>query len=245
MKKLSIAVLLFAAACASTQGGTDSMPAPLTPAPDPRVAELQTQLTELLERIDVLNDRLAKMEESAATVATPATPSIADTAPGGEVRFSPPSMQAAVQREPLATSSSATTAAAPAQRAIVGANIAEDYRQAIMLVGRNRQADARRAFQAVYEADPNGDLADNALFWIGETYFAAKDYTNAVRYYMRVVSDYSSQNKAPDALFKTAIAQERTGDLALARRTLQQVIERYPYSTPASSAKAELERIKY
>jgi tol-pal system protein YbgF len=250
MKKLSIAVLLFAAACASTPGGTDPMPAPVTPAPDPRVADLQTQLTELLERIDVLNDRIAKMEESAATVAPSVAPSTgADRFSSGAEGFSPPASQAVVQHEPLTTSNPATTSAAsappPPQRAIVGANIAEDYRQAIMLVGRNRQADARRAFEAVYDADPNGDLADNALFWIGETYFAAKDYTSAVRYYMRVVSDYSSQNKAPDALFKTAIAQERTGDLALARRTLQQVIERYPYSTPASSAKAELERIKY
>jgi hypothetical protein len=29
------------------------------------------------------------------------------------------------------------------------------------------------------------------------------------------------------------------------RRTLQQVIDRYPYSSSASSAKAELERIKF
>jgi TolA-binding protein len=42
-----------------------------------------------------------------------------------------------------------------------------------------------------------------------------------------------------------AMTQERTGDLALARRTLQQVIERYPYSSTASTAKAELERIRY
>jgi tol-pal system protein YbgF len=97
----------------------------------------------------------------------------------------------------------------------------------------------------VYESDQQGDLADNALFWIGETYFAAKDYVNAMRFYARVTTDYADQNKAPDAMFKTALAQERTGDLALARRTLQQVIERYPYSSSASTAKQELQRIKY
>ena len=154
-------------------------------------------------------------------------------------------MAAAIRPAAPRAAAPVPAAAQQPQRAIVGANLAEEYRQAIMLVGRNRQSDARRVFENVYEADPNGDLADNALFWIGETYFSAKDYTNAVRYYMRVVNDYSTQNKAPDALFKTAVAQERTGDLALARRTLQQVIERYPYSTPAASAKAELERTKY
>lgn len=222
------------------------MPAPVTPAPDPRVAELQTQLTELLERIDVLNERIARMEEGAVVYAPAASVPAPVEAPREVAASRAPARDEpapAVRATP--PQRSVPAAGGTPQRAIVGANIAEDYRQAIMLVGRNRQNDARRAFEAVYAADPNGDLADNALFWIGETYFAAKDYTNAVRYYTRVVSDYSNQNKAPDALFKTAIAQERTGDLALARRTLQQVIERYPYSTPASSAKAELERIKY
>lgn len=236
MKVLSIAFLLVAAGCASTQSGPDPMLAPVTAAPDPRVAELQTQLTELLERIDVLNDRIARMEE-----AVPGPPTVATVASEPLLM---PRMMAPVEARQAEPAPRREEPGSP-QRAVVGANIAEEYRQAIMMVGRNRQAEARRAFEAVYEADPNGDLADNALFWIGETYFSARDYTNAVRYYTRVVNDYSSQNKAPDALFKTAIAQERTGDLALARRTLQQVIERYPYSTPASSAKAELERIKY
>ena len=240
MKQLIVSAALLAAACASTTG-TEPISAPVQAA-DPRVAELQTQLTELLERIDVLNDRIARFEENAVA---PAPAAVAAPAPQPR-----PQQQPAVASAPVSTGSATVAPARPAtsappQRAVLGAEIADSYRQAIMLVGRNRHAEARAAFEGVFEADPNGDLADNALFWIGETYFAAKDYTNAVRYYMRVVNDYATQNKAPDALFKTALAQERAGDLVLARRTLQQVIERYPYSSPASSAKAELERIKF
>ena len=66
-----------------------------------------------------------------------------------------------------------------------------------------------------------------------------------MRYYRRVTTEFGDQNKAPDALLKTALAIERTGDLALARKTLQEVIDRYPYSTPAASAKQELKRIKF
>jgi tol-pal system protein YbgF len=211
-------VLFLGAACASSPvDEPEMMPAPQTAAPDPRIAEMQTQLTELLERIDVLNQRIAQLEESRVAEVAAAPVRAAQPAP-------PP---------------------AQPQTALVGAQIAENYRQAIMLFGRGKNAEARRGFEGVYEADTSGDLADNALFWIGETYFAAKDYTNAVRYYQRVVSDYATENKAPDALFKIAMAQERTGDLALARRTLQQVIERFPYSSTASSAKAELERIRF
>lgn len=235
MKQLVVAAaVVFLAACASSSPDDAVTTMPSTPvstaapASDTRLAEMQTQLTELLERIDVLNDRIARLEEGPPPAPAPAT--VAQQAAPAPVETQAPAP---------------VSAPAPVQRAVVGAQIAESYRQAIMLVGGGKQAEARKAFEGVYEADPNGDLADNALFWIGETYFTQKDYTNAVRYYNRVVSDYSTQNKAPDALFKIAIAQERTGDLALARRTLQQVIERYPYSSPANSAKAELERIKF
>ena len=233
MKKLCVAAALFASACASSPAEPDVTPMPAAAVADSRVGELQTQLTELLERIDVLNDRIARLEEGGAAqpvVAAPAAPATARP-------VTPPRT---TERRPASP-----TPGQPQQRAVLGAQIAEQYREAVTLFGRSRYADARRAFQAVYDADMNGDLADNALYWIGETYFATQDYTNAVRFYTRVVNDYPSQNKAPDALYKTAVVQVRTGDLALARRSLQQVIERYPYSSSASSAKAELERIKF
>lgn len=241
MKQLAAAVLLLTVGCASTDdGGFDAIPPPPPAASvaadqqarsEQRIAELQTQLTELLERLDVMGHRIAQLEEASVEEAPAAAPQVATP-----------------RRQPVLAPAQATPAQAapqPTQRALVGAKLAEDYRQAIILFGRGRHADARRGFQEVFESEPAGDLADNALFWIGETYFAAGDFTNALRFYARVVNDFSDQNKAPDALFKTALAQARTGDLALARRTLQQVIERYPYSSTASSAKAELERIRY
>jgi tol-pal system protein YbgF len=243
MKKLAVLAVMLFAACASTDDGGPEpvfVPQPVAdPALTQNVAVLQTQLTELLERLDVLNSRLAKVEEQAtAPLVRPREDSVMPVQPR-------------ILREPAATTSQTPEARRPAatqeppQRALVGAELAEDYREAIMLFGRGRHTDARRGFQAVFDSEPEGDLADNALFWIGETYFAAGDLNNAVRYYTRVVNEFSDQNKAPDALFKTALAQAKTGDLALARRTLQQVIERYPYSSTASSAKAELQRIKF
>jgi tol-pal system protein YbgF len=241
MKKFAVLALMLSAACTST---VDDAPEPVMtpqvvtdPALTQNVNALQTQLTELLERLDVMNSRLAQVETGAVAAPAPAV-----------VAASPQSV-AAPRSNAANETTAAPQAAAPQetqpQRAVVGAQLAEEYRQAIMLFGRGRHAEARRGFEAVLASDPSGDLADNALFWIGETYFAAGDLNSAVRYYTRVVNEFSDQNKAPDALFKTALAQAKTGDLALARRTLQQVIERYPYSSTASSAKAELQRIKY
>jgi len=244
MKKLVAVVLMLSIACASTDDAPAPVSVPQAAAPDPRIGELQTAMTELLDRLDVMNSRLARLEEggmvAAAAVSVPASAAVAETRtePRSEPVYEAPAVSATqaqpVQQQPQQV-----------QRALVGAKLAEDYRQAIMLFGRGKHAEARRAFQAVFDSESAGDLADNALFWIGETYFATADYTNAVRFYQRVVNEFSDQNKAPDSMFKIALAQARTGDLALARRTLEQVIERYPYSSTASSAKAELQRIRF
>ena len=123
--------------------------------------------------------------------------------------------------------------------------LADDYRNALMLYGRGKFDDARRAFQQVFDQDPAGDLADNSLYWIGETYFAAGNYSEAMKYYKRVTVEFAEQNKAPDALFKIALSFEKTSDLGMAKQTLEEVIRRYPYSSAAASSKLELKRIKY
>jgi tol-pal system protein YbgF len=252
MRQLAASVLfVLAVGCASAdgpfgQGRREPLP-PVTPPPDPRIAELQISLTELLERIDVLNERMTRLENGLAALTTPVPAPVSP--PASEDAAAPAAaspMAEAVRPQPAApVVTKELPPSPPSQPALASAKLADDYRQAIILFGRGQHADARRAFQEVFEADTNGDLADNALFWIGETYLAAKDYTNAVRYYQRVVNDYAEENKAPDALLKIALAQERTGDLDLARQTLQRVIERYPYSSTASTAKAELRRLRY
>jgi tol-pal system protein YbgF len=212
-------------ACSSSRSKDDlpstiPPPQPVSQSTDARLAELQTSMTELLERLDVLNARIAKLESGGGQAPSPVP------APVPQAGLPAPHRETTSQ--PLQT-----------------AQIADNYRKALMLYGQARYADARGAFQEVFSADPNGQLADNALFWIGETYFAAADYTNAMKYYNRVISEFADQNKAPDAMFKMGLTFEKTSDLGMARRTFDDCIRKYPYSTAAASAKAELKRIKY
>lgn len=218
MRAALLLAALLTVSCASTGADEDDgpMPAPPGPSTDARLAELQTAMTELLERLDVLNERIARLEQ------------------GGTPAATPPS------------SDSASAASRPqTARALRGAQLADDYRNGLVLYAQKKYDDARRTFQKVFDADPSGDLADNALYWIGETYYVENDFNDSVRYYQRVINEYPDQNKAPDAMLKMALAQAKTGDLVLARRTLQSVIDRYPYSTAADSAKGELRRIQY
>jgi tol-pal system protein YbgF len=247
MKNLALVCCLFAVvACASSRQKDDE---PLVGAPlgvpsvdsDARLAQMQTSMTEMLERLDVINDRIAKLEAGIVAPA-PAAHEVRTAAPAAVSPLATESRAAAVAAEPPAARE--PQIAVPGG-ALAGARIAENYRGALMLVGQGKLLGARKAFQQVFDAEPTGDLADNALFWIGETYFTAGDYATAMRYYRRVTTEFAEQNKAPDALLKMALSYEKTSDLALARKTLEEVIQRYPYSSPAASAKYELKRIKY
>jgi tol-pal system protein YbgF len=233
----AIVLLMLLTACATKKADENDVPSLVPPpetasasnaASDARLAEMQTSMTELLERIDVLNARIARLE------ATPAPESrVAVQAPPRVVEPAAPA--------PAPVRATQTPVSGPLQNAA----IADNYRGALILYGKGRMADSRAALQQVFDADPSGELADNALYWIGETYFAASDFTNAMRAYERVTKEYPEQNKAPDAMFKIGLTFEKTGDLGMARKTFDEVIRRYPYSTAASSAKLELKRVKY
>ena len=236
----ALAAVVLLAGCASQKGADDLPPVPIPQAekeainPPPtaseaRLNELQTQLTELLERLDVLNARIGRLETAPMPASAPVPAPTATPVPPA-----PPAQGQA--RVPVLHSETSSTKQA---------DLADSYRNALMLFGRGKHAESRAAFEHVYESDPNGELADNALYWIGETYFSAGDYSNAMRYYARVTKEYADQNKAPDAMFKIGLSYVKTGDLAMARRTFEECIAKYPYSTPAASAKFELKRIKY
>jgi tol-pal system protein YbgF len=238
---LLTAALAFAGCATQPKSKTeDFVPLPMdagSVSSDARLEQLQTSMTELLERIDVLNDRIAKLESGETRAA------VMQVAPALAPVVAQPSVAAQPTEAPVAAP--APTPVAETNSALRGAQLADNYRNALMLYGKGRASESRRAFQQIFDTDPSGELADNALYWIGETYFVAGDFTNAMRFYGRVTTEYGESNKAPDAMFKLGLSYERTGDLAMARQTFDDTIKRYPYSTPAASARLELKRIRY
>ncbi len=225
-----VAVLLLAACGSAEPEPPAAVPASAAaPVPDPRVAEMQVLLNELMDRIEVLTARLAALESGGAAIAPPQT--------------------AAPRRPPAATPTTTTrpgtTPRAAAPRRPASAVIGDRYKEALALFGKGRLDDSRAAFEQILASDPGGDLADNALYWIGETHFVQARFNAAIEVYRRIVAEYGQENKAPDALLKIGMSQARLGDLAMARSTYEDLIQRYPYSTAAATARQELERIRY
>jgi len=102
---------------------------------------------------------------------------------------------------------------------------------------------AAAAFREVVTNYPTGDLASNAQFWIGESYYTKGDLEGAITAYRKVLSDWPESRKAPDALVKLGFSLSDLKRTAEARNTLEDVIKKYPGTTASQLAAERLKRL--
>ncbi len=98
------------------------------------------------------------------------------------------------------------------------------------------------ALQGLQVTYPNGRLAPNAQYWIGMAYAAQRDYRNAIAAQQKVIAAWPEDPKAPDAMLNIANSQESLSDRRGAQKTLEGLVERYPASQAATSAKQRLQK---
>jgi tol-pal system protein YbgF len=127
---------------------------------------------------------------------------------------------------------------APGER--VG-DAASNYRAAVELVKVGKQDEAVAALRAFIAKYPRHDYADNAQYWIGEAFYARKDYARALTEFRAVIEVYPRGNKVPDALLKVGYCYLAMGQGEKARAVLDQVVNLYPKSEPAALAARRLE----
>lgn len=103
---------------------------------------------------------------------------------------------------------------------------------------------AEASFRTFLTRHPESDLADNASFWIGESYFARGDYASALTEFADTVDRFPQGNKVADALFKAGRCLEEMGRLDEAADTYREVQQRFPSSVAAAGAKERLDALR-
>jgi tol-pal system protein YbgF len=116
-----------------------------------------------------------------------------------------------------------------------------DYRAAVELVRTGKLDDGITALRAFLAHNPHHDYADNARYWIGEAYYARKDFEHALVEFRATIETYPRGNKVPDALLKVGYCYQALGQRDKARAVLEQVVNLYPQSEPAALARKRLE----
>jgi len=114
------------------------------------------------------------------------------------------------------------------------------YEAAYLEVTRGNYDLAVSAFEEFLRLNPSTDLSDNAVYWIGESYYAQEKYDQATEAFVRLMDVYPDGDKVPAAMLKLGYAFIAQGDTEAGCRYLQTLVDRFPSSEEAGLAKARL-----
>lgn len=130
---------------------------------------------------------------------------------------------------------------APTKPTVRGGDAEAEYRAAVELVKSGKHDEAVSALRTFVSRHTQHDYADNAQYWLGEAYYAQKDYGRALVEFRTVIETYPRGNKVPDALLKVGFCYQAMGQTQKARAVLEQVVNLYPKTEPAAIAAKKLE----
>ena len=87
---------------------------------------------------------------------------------------------------------------------------------------------------------PDSELADNAQYWIGETYYDQADYEKALEEFRKVQANYPTGDKVPAALLKAGFSLQALGFKQDACEAYRALVDRFPGSEEARLAMTRL-----
>ena len=122
------------------------------------------------------------------------------------------------------------------------------YNQGMNEVIQRQHESAIRIFENYVKRFPEDMDSDNALYWIGHSYFQLKQNQKAERAFRKILTGYehrptSQGYKTPDAIYMLGKISERRRDLIASKYYYRTVIARYPGSVAARNATRDLNRL--
>lgn len=216
---------------------------------------LATEVRELRGQAEALSHRIEQMEERQRQLyldADQRLQRIESAAPAQAAGSSPqpgalpaapttPTQTATPGQIPAAT---APTAQTPDATGVDPFAEQQAYQSAFDLLKSGRYDEAAGAFQQFIAEFPTGSYADNAQYWLGETFYITRRFEQAVQEFERLVSTHPTSQKLTHALLKIGYSHDELGNLKEAERVLSELIERHPQSAAAGLARKRLTSIR-
>jgi len=102
---------------------------------------------------------------------------------------------------------------------------------------------AMLGFKQYLDAFPETDLADNAIYWIGECFYRQQKFVEAIAEYDKVLKQFARSDKTASALLKKGFALLEQGQKKDGIAQLQGVVKSFPSSDEANLAKQRLQSL--
>jgi len=198
-----------------------------------------------------LDQRISDLRNSQPTLPTDAGVAAASSAAAQGPATGPSASPAGAVpevRPPMDTESAVTAIGQPEAESQARAASPEDekaaYDHAFQALKDLRYADAAEEFQAFLNSYPDSEYADNAQYWLGESFYVTRNYDLALTAFQDLLDRFPESPKAPDALLKIGYTHYELEQWDSARAALTQVQERYPDSTLSRLAENRLRSMR-
>ncbi len=196
-----------------------------------RIEQLEKEVRYIRGELEIQRHQLEGLQQEPAVVGNPAYPPPV-TAPAQ------PSTASAPPSAPLAR-----TPAVPSVPPTAGGTEKADFDAALAEWREGRYSEAIAAWQRFLNAYPNGSLAGDAQYWLGEAYYISRDYNAAKEAFITLGLNAPQSARLPDALLKLGYIYGELGDIARAREVLQKLVQVYPDTQAASLAERRLQSL--
>jgi len=204
-------------------------------------ADLQVDMDSVKRRLDALESRLS---ESAQGEGSAALSDLEERVAAVEARLAGTPPGAVAPGEAAFPGSPAAALAYRAEEVMIRGRPADDvYRVAIDLYRKGKFQEGIAKFREFLRTDPESELADNAQYWIGESYYNQQDYNRAIIELNTVLLKYPKGDRVPGALLALATAFADSGDPIDARLILQKLIGDYGDSDEAALGRQRLQEL--
>lgn len=120
---------------------------------------------------------------------------------------------------------------------------AELYQSALNQINASEFLKAVATFKKFQTKFPKSEYTSSAQYWIGECYFAMRDYEQSIKEFQALRDSYTRSDKIPAAMLKQGYAFFELGMDNEGKLFLNDLIRRYPHSKEASEAKTRMDRI--
>ncbi|HYC14937.1 MAG TPA: tol-pal system protein YbgF, partial [Stellaceae bacterium] len=109
-----------------------------------------------------------------------------------------------------------------------GSSTLDQYNYAFGLLRQARYEEAEQALRSFIQRNPSDPLAASAQYWLGESFYARKDYTQAASAFAECYEKYPKGTKAPDSLLKLGMSLANLGQKENACRAFQRLDRDFP-----------------
>jgi len=120
----------------------------------------------------------------------------------------------------------------------------EQYRHAFSLLRKGDFPAAEQALAAFLRQHPDHDLAGNAQYWLGESFYVRGDLQKAAVAFLDGYRTYPKSGKGPDNLLKLGMTVGQLGQKEQACAALEKLGLEYPQASDAIKRRAVAERQK-